>query len=91
MTYVGHEGHQQMNSCKLCEVSDILMIDEVVVVLQLPVNLLRAGRVFVFEPPPGVRANLLRTFSTLPASRMSRVSDVAVLVVRVRVLSASCE
>ena len=91
MTYVGHECHQQMNSCKLCEVSDILMIDEVVVVLQLPVNLLRAGRVFVFEPPPGVRANLLRTFSTLPASRMSRVSDVAVLVVRVRVLSASCE
>ena len=43
-------------------------------VLQLPVNLLRAGRVFVFEPPPGVRANLLRTFSTLPPSRMSRVS-----------------
>jgi len=88
MTYVGH---QRTNGCKLCEVSGILMIDEVVVVLQLPVNLLRAGRVFVFEPPPGVRANLLRTFSTLPASRMSRVSDVAVLVVRVRVLSASCE
>jgi hypothetical protein len=43
---------------------------------QLPVNLLRAGRVFVFEPPPGIRANLLRTFSTLPASRMSRVSVV---------------
>ena len=32
---------------------------------RLPVNLLRAGRVFVFEPPPGVRANLLRTFSTV--------------------------
>lgn len=29
---------------------------------KLPVNLLRAGRVFVFEPPPGIRANLLRTF-----------------------------
>lgn len=32
---------------------------------RLPVNLLRAGRVFVFEPPPGVRANLLRTFNTV--------------------------
>jgi dynein heavy chain 1 len=42
---------------------------------RLPVNLLRAGRVFVFEPPPGVRANLLRTFSTLPASRMSRAPN----------------
>ncbi|XP_050702243.1 dynein heavy chain, cytoplasmic-like isoform X2 [Eriocheir sinensis] len=39
---------------------------------RLPVNLLRAGRVFVFEPPPGVRANLLRTFNTVPASRMMR-------------------
>ncbi len=41
---------------------------------KLPVNLLRAGRVFVFEPPPGVRANLLRTFSTVPAARMCKVS-----------------
>lgn len=32
---------------------------------RLPVNLLRAGRVFVFEPPPGIRANLMRTFSTV--------------------------
>ncbi|XP_069984451.1 dynein heavy chain, cytoplasmic isoform X3 [Penaeus vannamei] len=39
---------------------------------RLPVNLLRAGRVFVFEPPPGIRANLMRTFSTVPASRMMR-------------------
>lgn len=31
---------------------------------KLPVNLLRAGRVLVFEPPPGIRANLLRTFAT---------------------------
>jgi len=30
---------------------------------KVPVNLLRAGRVFVFEPPPGVKANLLSTFS----------------------------
>jgi dynein heavy chain 1, cytosolic len=39
---------------------------------QVPVNLLRAGRIFVFEPPPGIRANLLRTFSTIPASRMMK-------------------
>lgn len=32
---------------------------------KVPVNLLRAGRIFVFEPPPGIRANLLRTFSTV--------------------------
>lgn len=44
------------------------------VVFQLPTNLLRAGRVFTFEPPPGVSANLLRTFSTIPATRMCRVS-----------------
>lgn len=40
---------------------------------QLPTNLLRAGRVFVFEPPPGVPANLMRTFSTVPAARMCKV------------------
>lgn len=39
---------------------------------KIPVNLLRAGRIFVFEPPPGIRANLLRTFSTIPASRMMK-------------------
>jgi len=39
---------------------------------KIPVNLLRAGRVFVFEPPPGIRANLLRTFNTVPASRMMK-------------------
>lgn len=32
---------------------------------KVPVNLLRAGRIFVFEPPPGIKANLLRTFSTV--------------------------
>ncbi|KAK3755600.1 hypothetical protein QZH41_017589, partial [Actinostola sp. cb2023] len=37
---------------------------------KVPVNLLRASRIFVFEPPPGVKANLLRTFSAVPASRM---------------------
>ena len=40
---------------------------------QVPVNLLRASRVFTFEPPPGIRANLLRTFSAVPAARMCQV------------------
>ncbi|KAJ8666429.1 hypothetical protein QAD02_008091 [Eretmocerus hayati] len=39
---------------------------------KIPVNLLRAGRIFVFEPPPGIKANLLRTFSTVPPSRMMK-------------------
>lgn len=39
---------------------------------KIPVNLLRAGRLFVYEPPPGIRANLLRTFATIPASQMMR-------------------
>lgn len=42
---------------------------------KVPVNLLRAGRIFVYEPPPGIRANLLRTFSTVPASRMMRAPN----------------
>ncbi|XP_076442165.1 cytoplasmic dynein 1 heavy chain 1-like isoform X5 [Babylonia areolata] len=42
---------------------------------KLPTNLLRAGRVFVFEPPPGVSANLMRTFSTVPASRMCKAPN----------------
>lgn len=41
---------------------------------QVPVNLLRAGRIFVFEPPPGVKANMLRTFSSIPVSRMCKVT-----------------
>lgn len=36
-------------------------------------NLLRAGRIFVFEPPPGVKANMLRTFSSIPVSRICKV------------------
>ncbi len=35
-------------------------------------NLLRVGEILVFEPPPGIRANLLRTFSTVPAARMMK-------------------
>ena len=42
---------------------------------KLPTNLLRAGRVFVFEPPPGIRANLLRTFSQVSAQRMMRAPN----------------
>lgn len=38
-------------------------------------NLLRAGRIFVFEPPPGVKANMLRTFSSIPVSRMCKVTS----------------
>ena len=41
--------------------------------LQVPVNLLRASRIFTFEPPPGIRANLLRTFSAVSAARMCQV------------------
>lgn len=39
---------------------------------KIPVNLLRVGEVLVFEPPPGIRANLLRTFSAVPAARMMK-------------------
>ncbi|CAH8501365.1 unnamed protein product [Schistosoma guineensis] len=39
---------------------------------KLPVNVLRSGRVLVFEPPPGIKASLLRTFANVPASRISR-------------------
>ncbi|XP_044746185.1 dynein heavy chain, cytoplasmic isoform X2 [Coccinella septempunctata] len=42
---------------------------------KLPVNLLRAGRILVCEPPPGIRANLLRTFSFVPASRMMKAPN----------------
>ncbi|KAL3873221.1 hypothetical protein ACJMK2_036362 [Sinanodonta woodiana] len=42
---------------------------------KLPTNLLRAGRVFTYEPPPGVSANLLRTFSTVPATRMCKAPN----------------
>ncbi|XP_018494643.2 dynein heavy chain, cytoplasmic [Galendromus occidentalis] len=42
---------------------------------KVPVNLLRAGRCFVFEPPPGIRSNLLRTFSTVPAQRVMKTPN----------------
>ena len=37
-------------------------------------NLLRASRAFVYEPPPGIKANVLRTFSTIPSARMCQVT-----------------
>jgi len=39
---------------------------------KIPVNLLRAGRVFVYEPPPGIKANLLRTFNAIAPAQMMR-------------------
>ena len=39
---------------------------------KIPSNLLRLGRAFVFEPPPGIRANLMRTLSSIPSSRMNK-------------------
>ena len=39
---------------------------------KIPVNLLRVGEVLVFEPPPGIRANLLRTYSSISKERMEK-------------------
>ena len=39
---------------------------------KIPVNLLRAGRIFVYEPPPGIKANLLRTFNAIAPAQMMR-------------------
>ena len=44
-----------------------------IVPTQVPFNLLRASRMFTFEPPPGVRSNLLRTFASVPSTRMAKV------------------
>lgn len=40
---------------------------------KIPSNLLRLGRCLVFEPPPGIKANLMRTLSVIPVSRMNKV------------------
>eukprot|EP01133_Synstelium_polycarpum_P001082 gene1082-1226_t len=38
----------------------------------LPANLLRMSHIFSYENPPGVKANLMHTFSNIPATRMDR-------------------
>ena len=38
-------------------------------------SLLRVCEVVVVEPPPGIRANLLRTFSAVPAARMMKAPN----------------
>ncbi|KAI8810266.1 dynein heavy chain [Cladochytrium replicatum] len=37
---------------------------------KVPVNLLRQSRVLMFEPPPGLKANLQETLRSIPASRL---------------------
>jgi dynein heavy chain 1 len=39
---------------------------------KIPVNLLRVGEVLVFEPPLGIRANLVRTINSIPAACMKQ-------------------
>ncbi|XP_019853431.1 PREDICTED: cytoplasmic dynein 1 heavy chain 1-like isoform X1 [Amphimedon queenslandica] len=39
---------------------------------KIPVNLLRTSQILTFEPPPGIKANLIRTFATVPVTRMCR-------------------
>ena len=39
---------------------------------QIPVNLLRASQILTFESPAGIKGNLIRTFTTVPVTRMCR-------------------
>ncbi len=39
------------------------------IIIQLPANLLRQSHIFSYEPPPGVKANLQHTFAALTAAR----------------------
>lgn len=39
---------------------------------KLPATILRASRIVVFEPATGLKANLLRSLSSLPAPRIAR-------------------
>lgn len=38
----------------------------------IPVNLLRQSRIFMNEPPPGIKANLLDSLRTIPSHRLSQ-------------------
>ncbi|CAO0793713.1 unnamed protein product [Mucor circinelloides] len=39
---------------------------------KVPVNLLRMSRILMFEPPPGIKANLQESLGSIPPSRLSR-------------------
>ena len=39
---------------------------------QIPVNLLRVSQILTFESPAGIKGNLIRTFTTVPVTRMCR-------------------
>ena len=39
---------------------------------QIPFNLLRASQILTFESPAGIKGNLIRTFTTVPVTRMCR-------------------
>ena len=39
---------------------------------QIPVNLLRASQILTFESLAGIKGNLIRTFTTVPVTRMCR-------------------
>ncbi|KAJ3090057.1 hypothetical protein HK102_004799, partial [Quaeritorhiza haematococci] len=39
---------------------------------KVPVNLLRLSRVLMFEPPPGIKANLQETLNSIPAARLTK-------------------
>lgn len=39
---------------------------------KVPVNLLRMSRILMFEPPPGIKANLQESLRSIPPSRLAR-------------------
>lgn len=39
---------------------------------KVPVNLLRMSRILMFEPPPGIKANLQESLRSIPPSRVAR-------------------
>lgn len=39
---------------------------------KIPVNLVRASRTLVFEPPPGIKASIIHTMHHIPRARMER-------------------
>ncbi|CAH1756141.1 13650_t:CDS:10 [Entrophospora sp. SA101] len=39
---------------------------------KVPVNLLRLSRILMFEPPPGIKANLQESLKSIPHSRISK-------------------